>query len=444
MPITPVVGYPSNAVQNTPYGLDQQLPVGSPAVADSASTVVQTDLLSRDLSTVIKTLPLQFVNCIAVLANKPKKPQKSDVVEWWEEGYTRTPLVVGGAASAGAALSAGAFVTDTVVFTTASVRQTTKDTILAFPVAGGVGTTEKVTVMTVDYATGSVLVSSFRGRPIPALPAGTNVPTMGKIKADGTTDIPGVDRITFGQRDNYLGRFYRAKRWDRVEMKVWKNTQNIDVISRDMRNLDEEIMRDAITQFWNGTQGQGQDASGKVSKTMGGIFPYMVAGGAIHQTGVTPATLQSSFETLAGATNFLADGGTRFLFARHAILTQFSNIYKETLVRYEWDGDKVDRDLHSIKVGGCTYVLVPTECFNKAAGLFDDSWHNRIMCVNMDAIDVCTLDGLDFFKSGIKSDGLMEGDGSHKDYTIFYAEMNFTTRIPEPRQHFAMDMIGVA
>ena len=62
----------------------------------------------------------------------------------------------------------------------------------------------------------------------------------------------------------------------------------------------------------------------------------------------------------------------------------------------------------------------------------------------MDAIDLCEMKGLPFFNSQLKIDGLMQGDGSLKDYNMIYGEANLTIRVPEPRQHFFIDMIGVA
>ena len=447
MAVTPSYTYPSNASQNTsaaPSGLDKSYATGSPVAANlpAALGAVATDLLIRDLSAFYEVRPKQFDACTALIFGKTREMIKSHVTEWWEHGRSRAPVIMGAAANAGAALSAGAYVTDTLTFTPASTTNIGKDSIIALPIVG-TSNTSKVTVMTVNYSTGATLVSSAVGEAIPIVPANTELVVMGNIKADGTTDIPTVQRVTFGKRNNYLGRFYKSIRWDRLELQGWKNNGRFDVAQKDMENALIELRQDAVAHFWNMNKSVMQDASGKNTTTMGGVFPYAVAGGATNQSGVTPATLQAPFENLAMATNFDNTGSVRYIYATHQNLLLFSNIYKEQLVRYTWNDGKIDRDIDSIHIGGCTYVLVACDYFSTASAIFDAAWAKRICVVDLDNIHLCEMEGVPFFQggpTGLKIDGLMQQDGSLKDYNQWYWEMNMTIKVPWPTRHFFINM----
>lgn len=449
MAVTPSYSYPANASQNqsaAPSGLDKSYATGSPLASSgdlpTALGAVATDLLNRDLSSFYEVRPKQFDACTALIFGKRREMIKSRITEWWEHGRSRAPVVMGAAANTGVAASAGAFVTDTLTFTTASVTNIAKDSIIALPIVG-TSNTSKVTVMTVNYSTGVTVVSSAVGEAIPVVPANTELVVMGKLKADGTTEVPSVQRVTFGKRNNYIGRIYTSTRWDRLEKIEWKNNGRFDVAQKDMENALIELRQDAVAHFWNMNQSYMQDASGKVSTTMGGVYPYAIDGGATNQTGVTPATLQATFESLAMATNFDSTGSVRYVYATHQNLLLFSNIYKEQLVRYQWNDGKVDRDIDSIHIGGCTYVLVPCDYFSTASAIFDAAWAKRICVIDLENIHLCEMEGLPFFiggPTGISSDGLLQGDGSQKDTTQYYWEMNFTIKVPWPTRHFFINM----
>lgn len=438
MAANPNINQPSNALQNTPYGVDQTVPLGSPVIADSASTVVQSNLLQRDFGPLFRTGPKTWDEAAMVVLGKTPITRNSRIMEWWTRGWQFAPAVAG-ANSASAAAVVGGFATQSVTFSTATATNLGLDTEITYP-DNSVGT-----ITAIDYSTGVATVRARRGAALPAVTSGDEFAIgLGTVMVDGRDYIPNVQRPTYGQDFNYLTRIEEACRWDRHEMVEWKNNQNLQYVEDSIRDVNERIRFKAMANFWNGTRGEIISTGGGVGTRMGGIYPFCVSAGALNQT-IDVSVLQASLEAAILNTNFGARGGRRALFAREGVLLQVSKLYKGDITRVTWDNEIANLNISAIKIGGQLVYLVPTEYFSGATGLLNSGvFHNMLACVNMDNIDLAAQKGMPFYMNGTSTKSLMDGDGSLKDYTIYRAEMNFSAMYPNPLEHFFFTLTGLA
>jgi len=100
-------------------------------------------------------------------------------------------------------------------------------------------------------------------------------------------------------------------------------------------------------------------------------FQSMSRAGSLNAT-VSLSGLPTAFESLAHASNYKREGGTRFVYATDANLFQLSKAYKDEKTRYTPESKLADLNLEQIVLGTARFVLVPCELFKRRISISDN------------------------------------------------------------------------
>ena len=197
--------------------------------------------------------------------------------------------------------------------------------------------------------------------------------------------------------------------------------------------------------LWNGERAEANvtdpSATGTYkAKTAGGIYPLMVAAGSSNSTGVTASQLKDTFETLAFATNYKADGAVRFIFAVDELLYELSKEWKETGMRYKPNDKIADLNLMEYRIGGMRLVPVSVELF-KETSLFPATWEARMFVLDLDTIQPICMKGYQPIEMGQTSPKGV--NGSVKDYTEWWIQGMMSLKFNNPLSSFYVDTTGI-
>jgi hypothetical protein len=267
------------------------------------------------------------------------------------------------------------------------------------------------------------------------------------VIADGQNFLSHYDRMSKIERYNYIQLMHRDKRWSRKEMTKFANLSNTNYYELDKKEQMDLLLQDMFISLWNGVRGEvnitvpGTDGSAPYkAMTMQGIFPAMVAAGSATASGVTKATLQESFETLAFETDYKAEGGVRFIFAQNALLYELSKAWKETGLRYRPDDRIGDLNLSIYKIGDMNFVPVSTELF-KEISCFPVTWQHRIFVLDTETIHPVCMQGYQSIEMG---ESAPKGTyGSIQDYTEWWIQGMLSLKFNNPLSSFYLDTTGI-
>ncbi len=413
--------------QNSPFGLLNTNAQGSFYGTNSGFSAEESNLIQKAIKEAIfDAAPAQY-DALKLAFSKSPKEYGSDEFEYLETTFGRNPLEV--AANAGVvAPSAGNQVTQTVTVTAGSLQYASIDLIVSYP-DGSEGVIQAIT--------GSDLtIGSLTSAGLPALTAGQTFAIRSTIEGDGMDTFSVYQRTETITRYNYVQFFMRAKRWAKVELQKHINQGTTNYLDVDKKIKMKQLRVDLFASYFNGTKGEYKIANNIIAKSMGGIFPTMVEAGSLTAN-PTVSGLQAAFEKLAFATNFKAEGGTRFIYATDEMCHEFSKIYKQPGLRYEPNNEIANLKLRRIELGTQNWVLVPCELFRENS-VFPDAWKNRILCLDVESIRPVKMKGLPTYEVGSTLD--RRNNGTRENYQDWYCGAQLSLEFNNPLGCFYIDV----
>ena len=407
-------------------------PVGSEYSSEFSITAYDTDLINRAISaTIFDAVPAKY-KTLRLLFDKPVVYVAQDVFTYMEKTFGRTALKV----LTGAASSAD----ETIILTSGGGKNVTINKIVVFP------NNRKGTVISVS--TDTIHVVPLNGQAnLPIAVAGDYLSIQGSVIADGQNFLTHYDRMSKVERFNYVQLMERDKRWTRMEIQKFANSGTTNYFELDKKEQLDLLLQDMFCSFWNGERGEanvlvpGQSATYYLAKTMGGIFPLMVAAGCGTASGVTEATLKEVFEALAFQTDYKTEGSTRFIFAQNSLLYALSKVWKEVGIQYRPDDKIGDLNLMEYRIGDMRFVPVSTELFKEKA-CFPADWASRIFVLDLDTIHPVCMTGYAPIETGQTNPKGV--NGSINDYTEWYIQAMLSLQFNNPLSSFYIDTTGIA
>ena len=407
------------------------------AIGDEYATAYsrdETSLIRRAIAyKIYDAVPAKY-KVMRLLFDKPVKYEASDVFTYMEKTFGRTVLQNETSNS----VSSGN--TQTIQLTSGGAANVTKNKIIVYP------TNRKAVVTGVNTSNDQITVSRLNGQAaLPALTGDEYFAIMTSVIADGQNFLTHYDRMKKVERYNYIQLMHRDKRWTRKEIQKFANLQTTEYFDLDKKEQLDLLLQDMFASLWNGERAEvdvtNPEGSGTYkAKTMGGIYPLMVAAGSSNSTSVTAAQLKDTFETLAFTTNYKSEGQTRFIFAVDQLLYELSKEYKETGTRYEPNDKIADLNLYEYRIGDMRFVPVSTELFRESS-LFPATWASRMFILDLDTIQTVCMQGYEPIEMGQTSPKGV--NGSINDYTEWWIQGMLSIQFNNPLSSFYIDTTGI-
>lgn len=411
-----------------PFGNLNANPEGSNYPSDSAFTPTETNLLRKAIERSLYDAAPKEYAAMKILFQKPVMEVNSDEFEYLEYTFGREAVVADATVGATAA-SAGNVVTVVLGVTAASLEHIRLNDIVTLP-----DNTEAL-VSAIDSVAETITLSSLANEGISAINSGDVLAVRATITADYESEFHNYSRLSTITRYNYVQFFLRAQRWGEIEMTKWENNGTTDYMTVDKKEKIKQLRYDMFISFWNGHRGEYTMSTGAAAKSMGGIFPRMVAAGA---SGANPTlgSLASDFEANAFATSHKARGEKMYIYGTNAMLHELSKVYKLSNVRYTTDTMKVNLDLGQIELGGKMYVLVPCELWRNPA-CFPADWARRLIVLDQDSVTPVKMKGIPLTRMG-QTDNINKG--SREQFTDFWVKGQLSLKFNNPPASFYLDV----
>ena len=407
------------------------------AIGDEYATAYSRDttsLIRRAIAEKIyDAVPAKY-KIFRLLFDKPVEYVASDVFTYMEKTFGRTVLQHISADSVGSAA------TQEIELSTGGSANITKNKIIVYP------TNRKAIVTNVNTSTDVISVKALNGQAaLPALTGDEYFAIQTSVIADGQNFLTHYDRMKKIERYNYLQLMHRDKRWTRKEITKFKNLGTTNYYALDKKEQLQLLLQDMFASLWNGERAEADITSPEGSgtykaKTMGGIFPLMVAAGSSNSTGVTSSQLKDAFEVLAFATDYKSENSTRFMFAVNQLLYELSKEYKETGTRYTPNDKIADLNLWEYRIGDMRFVPVETALF-KETSLFPTTWESRIFVLDLDTLQPVCMAGYEPIEMGQTNPKGV--GGSINDYTEWWIQGMLSLRFNNPLSSFYIDTTGI-
>jgi hypothetical protein len=417
------------AVVQSPTSRDLN-PIGSEYATEF--TLGTTSLLKRAISeTIFDAAPAKYKS-LRLLFEKPVQYKSDDVFTYMEKTFGRTALRDSGSGAAGGA-------TATVTLTTGGGKNVTPNKIVVYP------NNRKAIVQSISTDTLTLIPLNGQAN-LPALAANDYLSIQGSVIADGQNFLTHYDRMSKIERYNYIQLMERDKRWTRMEMQKFANNGTTNYYDLDKKEQMDLLLQDMFISLWNGERGEanvrvpGASVDYK-AKTMGGIFPLMVAAGCANSSGVTSATLKEVFEALCFQTDYKSEGGVRFIFAQNVLLYELSKVWKEAGVRYAPESRIADLNLYEYKIGDMRFVPVAVELF-KELSCFPADFKNRLFVLDLDTIQPVCMTGYAPIEAGETNPKGV--NGSINDFKEWWIQGMLSIQFNNPLSSFYIDTTGIA
>jgi len=407
------------------------------AIGDEYATAYSRDttsLIRRAIAREIYDSVPEKYKIMPLLFDKPVQYEPSDVFTYMEKTFGRTVLqhITSDVVSTGA--------TQDIELNTGGAANVTQNKIIVYP------TNRKGIVTAVNTTTDVISVKALNGQAnLPALTGDEYFAIQTSLIADGQNFLTHYDRMRKIERYNYVQLMHRDKRWTRKEITKFANLGTTNYYDLDKKEQLDLLLQDMFASLWNGERAEADvtnpEGSGTYkAKTMGGIYPLMVAAGSSNSTGVTASQLKDTFETLVFATDYKASGATRFIFAVPQLLYELSKEWKETGTRYTPNDKIADLNLYQYKIGDMNFVPVNTTLF-KETSLFPTTWESRIFVLDLDTIQPVCMQGYEPIEMGQTAP---KGTfGSIKDFTEWWVQGMLSLKFNNPLSSFYIDTTGI-
>jgi hypothetical protein len=415
------------AVVQSPAGWELNA-IGSEYASDYSYD--ETSLIRREIAREIFDATPKKYAMLRLLFDKPVKYVDSDVFTYMEKTFGRVALK--------SAAIVGSSADQTVTLTAGGGNNVTINKILVYP-DNSKGIIYEVTDST------HIKVKPFTGAAnLPAIATDDYFSIQAGLIADGMNFLTHYDRMSKIERYNFVQLMHRDKRWTRKEITKFANLSTTNYFALDKKEQLDLLLQDMFVSLWNGTRGEADvTIPGGVlaykGMTMGGIFPSMVAAGSANASGVSPATLQGVFESLAFETDYKTEGSTRFIFAQNALLYELSKTWKETGLRYAPNDRIGDLNLYEYKIGDMSFVPVATELF-KEVSCFPVTWQHRMVVLDLDTISPVCMKGYQPIEMG---QTLNKQKGTLNDFTEWWIQGMLSLQFNNPLSSFYIDTTGI-
>jgi hypothetical protein len=414
--------------QNRPFGLQNTNAQSSLYGQESQYNPTESNLIAKAIKKhLFDAAPAQY-NALKILFNKPYRNVLSDEFEYLEYTFGRTAIESTGAVAAQVA-AVGANQTQIIPLTAASIDRISLDLIITYP-DGTKGTIVLIAGL-------NITVNSVTNLGLPAVAIGDIFSIHSTIIGDGMDEFKNFSRLEKIDRYNYVQFFLRAQRWGEIELQKFKNTGTTNYLTIDKGEKVKQLRIDLFNSMWNGQRGEYNLSNAVVAKGMGGIYPTMIAAGSASAN-PTLGGLKSAFESLAFATNYKVEGGTRFMYGTDENLYNFSQIYKQPGLRYEPNDEIANLRLKKIEIGTQNIVLVPTELWREQA-CFPADWAKRLIILDQDTITPVKMQGIPAMNAGgtLNREG---AKGSREHFQDFYVTTQLSLEFNNPTGSFIIDI----
>lgn len=415
-------------VNGDPYGNLNSNPEGSNYPSDSEFSPTETNLIRKSIErSLFDAAPKEYA-AMKILFQKPVMEVPLDEFEYLEFTFGRNAVVADVAAVAAVVAVPGSSVTTTFNATAASIEHMRENDVLTFS-----DNSEAI----VDDITGvAVTLRSLVNEGLSAINTGDSFSVRSTITADYEDSFHNYSRLDTITRYNYVQFFLRAQRWGRIELVKWENNGTTDYLKHDKKEKIKQLRYDMFISFWNGHRGEYTMSTGRAAKSMGGIFPRMVAAGSSFSNS-TLGSLASDFEAQAFATNHKARGEKMYIYGTNKSLHELSKIYKLSNVRYQTNDMKVNLDLGQIELGGKMYVLVPCELWREPS-CFPADWADRLIVLDQDTVTPVKMRGIPLTEMG-QTDNLQRG--SREQFTDFWCKGQLSLKFNNPLASFYINIV---
>lgn len=249
---------------------------------------------------------------------------------------------------------------------------------------------QKANVVEVNTTANTVTLRAMTGQTLPALTSG-NVyffPHSSSLDADNTSTISQNYRLNdLVERYNYVQMFSRTSRFGRMEMYKYKNAGVTDYLMNNREEMINQYRVDISNSYWNGDRGEMTHSSGQKAKTMGGIYPSMIAAGA-YQVNTTTSNLVAAFKDAVFSTQYGKAGYTRYMYGTPRLLDIVADNFKNQFTRWTPVESRptLNLELEAIDLRTSKIVLVPMQRFERKSNSFPDSFENRLFILDQASI----------------------------------------------------------
>ena len=414
----------------SPFNNQNLNPQGS-NYADAVNNYEETLLIQRAIVRDIIDATPQKYKLLRLFFDKPVDFQNLDEFSYLEKTFGRTALIAGNS-------PASASTQHIELTTTGNI---TENKIIVYPD----NTHAIVKTVTLSGGVDHIDVIPVNGGAnLPTVTAGDVFAIQGGLIADGMNFFMHFDRMSTIERYNYVMLLQRDKRWTRMEMQKHLNAGITNYLDMDKKEQAELLYQDMFISFLNGVRGEFNitvpgTANVYKAKSMGGVFPMMVAAGSAH-TDSTPATLLSDFESLAFATDYKSEGGVRLILGTPKALYNFDKLWKEPGIAYTPNDQFADLNLKEYRIGDMRFVKMPMQVFQEPS-MFPASWANRILVLDMDTIQPVCMRGYMPIELGETPD--KKSGGSREDFKEWWMQACLSLRFNNPLSSFYMDIAGL-
>ena len=414
-------------IGNSPFGNPNTNAQGSQYAIESGYTPTESILIRKAIKEAIFDAAPEQYNALKLVFEKNFEEVISDEFEYLESTFGRS-AVESTAIVALVAAVAGSPATQVIAMTAASVAHLTPDLIIVYP-----DNTKAVVKSIVGL---NVTVESQTSSGLPAVAVGDIFSIQSTIQADGMDYFSNYERLETVTRYNYIQLFLRAWRWSRLELLKHQNAGTTNFLERDKAEKMRQMRTDLFVSFFNGNRGEFRISNSYLAKAMGGIFPTMQAAGSMSAN-PTLAGLRAAFETLAFATNFKKEGGTRFIYGTDEMLYELSKIFKDPGLRYAPNDTVANMNLMEYRLGSMRFVPVSCELF-KEQSCFPQEWARKLLILDQETISPVKMKGLPSMYIGSTLD--RGAKGTREAFQDGYIEANMSLMFNNPIGSFTIDV----
>lgn len=417
-------------VGNAPFGNTNANSQASQYATISGYTPAETILLAKAVKRAIfDAAPAQY-NALKLLYAKDFEEVSGDEFTYLEQTFGRSVLTSNAIVAAVAAV-VGVPASQTLTLTAASMAHLTPDLIIIYP------DNTKAVIRSVNAGLNQITVESQTSAALPAVAVGDIFATQSTIVADAADSFSNYERMEVIERYNFVQFFLRAARWGKIELTKYENMGTTNYLVIDKEQKLKQLRVDLFNSFFNGQRGEFRLASGQPAKAMGGIYPIMVAAGS-QNANPTVAGLKATFETLAFATNYKAEGATRFIYGTEEMLYELSKVFKEPGIRYTPNDEIANLNLMEYRIGTMRFVPVNCELFREAS-CFPADWKRKLLIIDQETITPIKMKGIEAMNIGGST--LDKGsNGTREGFKDWYVEAQLSLQMNNPLSSFWIDV----
>lgn len=414
---------------NTPFGNTNANPQSANYLADSIYSPASSNLLQKAIRyAIFDSAPEQF-NALKLVFEKEMEEVTLDEFEYLEKTFGRTALVATGNVS-GVSAVPGSVVSQVIPMSQNSVNHLSVSTVICYP------DNTKAVVKSISGL--NVTVESYSNLGLSAVVTDDVFSQIFPGAADAMDHFDNYSRLETITRYNYVQLMLRARRWGRIELQKYINAGTTNYLESDKAEVMRQSRTDMFTSFFNGLRGEFRIANNQPAKSMGGIFPTMVAAGSMSAN-PSLAGLIPAFKALAFATNFKKEGATRMIYGTQEVLHDLSKVWKDPAVRYAPNDSIASMDLEQYKFGGMKFVPVPCELFREQS-CFPKDWGKRLLVIDQESISPVKMRGIPGIDMGETLDRKSGGGGTRETFKDFWIEGHLSQRFNNPLGSFWIDL----